>query len=137
MNKILIVHTSWYSNYINEMMKVSCKVLSESKLSWDIAIAPGSIELPALAKHKLLKNEGVYSGIIFLGIVVRGETSHYELVTEETFRSIGNVAMDFPHISIINNVICVENEDQLQKRLFDNTENNTKSLIKLIHEKSS
>jgi len=137
MNKILIVHTSWYSNYINEMMKVSCKVFSESKLSWDIAIAPGSIELPALAKHKLLKNEGVYSGILFLGIVVRGETSHYELVTEETFRSIGNVAMDFPHISIINNVICVENEDQLQKRLFDNTENNTKSLIKLIHEKSS
>jgi len=137
MNKILIVQTSWYSNYINEMMKVSCKALSESKLSWDIAIAPGSIELPALAKHKLLKNEGVYSGILFLGIVVRGETSHYELVTEETFRSIGNVAMDFPHISIINNVICVENEDQLQKRLFDNTENNTKSLIKLIHEKSS
>ena len=137
MNKILIVKTSWYSNYINEMMKVSCKALSESKLSWDIAIAPGSIELPALAKHKLFKNEGVYSGILFLGIVVRGETSHYELVTEETFRSIGNVAMDFPHISIINNVICVENEDQLQKRLFDNTENNTKSLIKLIHEKSS
>ena len=137
MNKILIVQTSWYSNYINEMMKVSCKVFSESKLSWDIAIAPGSIELPALAKHKLLKNESVYSGILFLGIVVRGETSHYELVTEETFRSIGNMAMDFPHISIINNVICVENEDQLQKRLFDNTENNTKSLIKLIHEKSS
>ena len=79
----------------------------------------------------------MYSGILFLGIVVRGETSHYELVTEETFRSIGNMAMDFPHISIINNVICVENEDQLQKRLIDNTENNTKSLIKLIHEKSS
>jgi hypothetical protein len=47
------------------------------------------------------------------------------------------MAMDFPHISMINNVICVENEDQLQKRLIDNTENNTKSLIKLIHEKSS
>jgi 6,7-dimethyl-8-ribityllumazine synthase len=117
-------------------MKVSCKVLSEHKFSWDISVAPGSIELPALAKHKLLKNEGDYSGVLFLGIVVRGETSHYELVTEETFRSIGNMAMDFPNISIINNVICVENKDQLQKRLIDNTENNTKSLIKLIHEKS-
>ena len=137
MNKILIVQISWYSKYINEMMRVSCKVLSENKLSWDIAVAPGSIELPALAKHKLLKNEGAYSGILFLGIVVRGQTSHYELVTEETFRSIGNMAMDFPHISMINNVICVEDEDQLQKRLIDNTENNTKSLIKLIHEKSS
>ena len=44
--------------------------------------------------------------------------------------------MDYPQISVINNVICVENENQLKERLF-NTENNTKSLIKLIHEKSS
>ena len=57
MNKVLIVHTSWYANYINEMIKLSCKVLSENKFSWDISLAPGSIELPALAKHKLIKNE--------------------------------------------------------------------------------
>ena len=118
------------------MIKLSCKVLSENKFSWDISLAPGSIELPALAKHKLIKNEKAYVGILFLGIVVRGETTHYELVTTETFRSIGNLAMDYPQISVINNVICVENENQLKERLF-NTENNTKSLIKLIHEKSS
>jgi 6,7-dimethyl-8-ribityllumazine synthase len=136
MNKVLIVHTSWYADYINEMIKLSCKVLSENKFSWDISLAPGSIELPALAKHKLIKNKGDYVGILFLGIVLRGETTHYELVTSETFRSIGNLAMDYPQISVINNVICVENENQLKERLF-NTENNTKSLIKLIHEKSS
>ena len=137
MNKVLIVHTSWYANYISEMIKLSYKVLSENKFSWDISLAPGSIELPALAKHKLIKNEKAYLGILFLGIVVRGETTHYELVTTETFRSIGNLAMDYPQISVINNVICVENENQLKERLFNNTENNTKSLIKLIHEKSS
>ena len=136
MNKVLIVHTSWYTDYINEMIKLSCKVLSENKFSWDTSLAPGSIELSALAKHKLIKNKGDYVGILFLGIVVRGETTHYELVTSETFRSIGNLAMDYPQISVINNVICVENENQLKERLF-NTENNTKSLIKLIHEKSS
>ena len=58
MNKVLIVHTSWYADYINEMIKLSCKVLSENKFSWDISLAPGSIELPALAKHKLIKNKG-------------------------------------------------------------------------------
>ena len=45
MNKVLIVHTSWYADYINEMIKLSCKVLSENKFSWDISLAPGSIEL--------------------------------------------------------------------------------------------
>ena len=54
MNKILILQTSWYSNYINEMMKVSCKVLSEHKFSWDISVAPGSIELPALASLQII-----------------------------------------------------------------------------------
>ena len=70
-------------------------------------------------KHKLIKNKGDYVGILFLGIVVRGETTHYELVTTETFRSIGNLAMDYPQISVINNVICVENENQLKERLFN------------------
>ena len=65
-----------------------------------------------------------YIGIIFNGIVKRGETIHYELVTNETFRSIGSLAENFCNIAIINNVICVENLAQLEKRLVKNTENN-------------
>ena len=68
---------------------------------------------------------------------MRGETSHYELVTSETFRSIGSLAEEFCDISIINNVICVENDQQLQARLEKNTRKNTEALINLINEKSS
>ena len=91
--------------------------------------------MPALAKNKILKDK--YIGVLFLGIVIRGETSHYELVTNETFRSIGSLAENFCNIAIINNVICVENLAQLEKRLVKNTENNTYALIELINEKSS
>jgi 6,7-dimethyl-8-ribityllumazine synthase len=83
-----------------------------------------------------LQEKNSYVGVLFLGIVVRGETTHYELVTNEAFRSIGNLALDFSNISVINNVICVENKDQLLKRLTANTENNAKALISLINEKS-
>ena len=68
---------------------------------------------------------------------MRGETSHYELVTNETFRSIGALAIDYPNISFINNVICVENKEQLLKRMLINTKNNTTALVQLINEKSS
>ena len=44
MNKILILQTSWYSNYINEMMKISCKVLSEHNNIIGIKEAIGSEE---------------------------------------------------------------------------------------------
>lgn len=134
MNKVLIVHTSWYEDYISTMVDTSIKSL-EKDFEYDIAIAPGSIELAALAKNKILQKK--YVGILFLGIVIRGETSHYDLVTNETFRSIGSLAENFYDLAIINNVICVENEDQLKERLIKVTLNNTNALIDLINEKSS
>ena len=137
MNKILIVHTSWYSEYINEMVQVATNIISGSGYQYETTCAPGAIELPALGKHHLIKNKSPYSGILFLGIVIRGETTHYDLVTNETFRSIGDLALTFPSLSVINNVLCVENSDQLIDRLKINTKNNTQALIELINEKSS
>ena len=138
MNKILIVHTSWYSEHIAEMMNIATTVISDNEYEYITVCAPGAIELAALAKHQVNKNESsFFSGILFMGIVLRGETTHYDLVTIETFRSIGDLALTYPNISIINNVLCVENSDQLIKRLKINTKNNTQALIELINEKSS
>ena len=135
MSKILIAYTSWYKEYIDKMIEESSDILMKSNFSIHLTNAPGAIELAALAKNKILKDK--YIGVLFLGIVIRGETSHYELVTNEAFRSIGNLSMDFNDISFINNVLCVENESQLKERIQKNTENNTKALIDLIYEKSS
>ena len=134
MNKVLIVHTSWYEEKITNMVNISVEIL-EKNFKCVKAKAPGAIELAALAKNKLKKAK--FNGIIFHGIVVRGETSHYDLVTSEAFRSIGSLAEEFCDISIINNVICVENDEQLQARLKKNTRKNTEALISLINEKSS
>ena len=135
MNKVLIVHTSWYKEYIDEMIKASSDILIKANFSINLTCGPGAIELAALAKNKILKDK--YMGVLFLGVVIRGETTHYELVTNETFRSIGNLSMDFNDISFINNVLCVENVSQLKERIQKNTENNAKALIDLIYEKSS
>ena len=134
MNKVLIVHTSWYEEKISNMVNISVEILEKS-FKCEKAKAPGATELVALAKNKLKKAK--FNGVIFHGIVVRGETSHYDLVTSETFRSIGSLAEEFCDISIINNVICVENDEQLQARLEKNTRKNTEALISLINEKSS
>ena len=134
MNRILIVHTSWYEKHIARMLDISVGILEKS-YKCDKAKAPGAIELSALAKNKLEKNK--YVGVLFLGIIIRGETSHYDLVSAETFRSIGTLADQHHNIALINNVICVENHSQLKERLVINTQNNTNALIQLINEKSS
>lgn len=133
MNKILIVHTSWYEEDITKMIDISVEIL-EQKFTCVKAKAPGAIELAALAKSNMHKEN--YVGVICHGIVMRGETSHYDLVTNETFRSIGSLSENFYDIAVINNVICVENTTQLLERLEKNTRNNTNALISLINEKS-
>ena len=140
MNKILVVQTAWYEEETVNMSNIVINILENDELDKTTAVitaaAPGALELAAVAKHHIVKHDD-YIGIIFNGIVIRGETIHYELVTNETFRSIGSLAESFCNIAIINNVICVENLAQLEKRLVKNTENNTYALIELINEKSS
>ena len=134
MNKeILIVHTAWYQEYISKMLAISKKALEDFNCT--NAVAPGALELAALAAQKL--QDSSFIGVLFLGVVIRGETSHYELVTKETFRSISNLSLNNYKLAIINNVICVENIEQLEARLVKNSTNNAKALIQLIHEKSS
>ena len=131
--KILIIHTSWYEEYISEMLDISKKILKDFDCT--SFVAPGALELSALAKHKISNSN--FIGVLFLGIVIRGETSHYDLITREAFKSISNLSMDNPELALINNVICVENIEQLNARLVKNTTNNAKALIQLINEKSS
>ena len=134
MNKeILIVHTAWYQEYIFKMLAISEKALEDFNCT--NAVAPGALELAALAAHKLQGSS--FIGVLFLGIVIRGETSHYELVAKETFKSISNLSLNNCKLAIINNVICVENIEQLEARLDKNSTANAKALIQLIHEKSS
>ena len=140
MSRFVVVHTSWYQEYINEMKEI---IRKEMGMVEDVRFTdvPGSLELAAMGKL-LIEDQaenpsvnGIIIGIIFCGVVIRGETTHYELVTTETFREIGNLALDYPDIAIINNVICVENEEQLKIRYKKNTLNNVKALKALASSK--
>ena len=136
MSKFIVVHTSWYEEYINDMKEIISEELAGLEVSF--YEVPGSLELAAMGERILKeyhKDTGL-EGIIFCGVVIRGETTHYELVTTETFREIGNLALDHPWIAIINNVICVENEEQLKIRNKKNTLNNVKALKTLAKSKN-
>jgi len=136
-DEILLIYTSWYSDFIIRMTGAALERLESLESSGYVIKdhkAPGSLEIPALAKAKITSKT---KGILAIGIIIRGETSHYDLVSNETFRSLGQLALDYPDISIINGVICVDNKDQLEKRYITTTTNNANALIALINEKSS
>jgi len=119
MNNILVVHTSWYKEHIKSMIDISQGILS-TDFNIDLLCAPGVIELPALAKHKILKREGSdqeqYLGVLFLGIVVRGETTHYELISESTAQGLMQLSIN-TNKPIGFGLIATENLLQAEERV--------------------
>jgi len=96
---------------------------------------PGAWELPLTAKKLFVKNKA--DAIIACGCVIRGDTSHYEVVVNESARGLMQVALEFAR-PVMNAVLTVENPTQAQLRSGDDDSNKgaeaARSLVELINE---
>lgn len=78
-----------------------------------VAAVPGALELPRVTK--LLANSGKVDGIIALGAVIRGETSHYDYVCSETASGLANVSLNGP-VPVMFGVLTTDTLDQAISR---------------------
>jgi 6,7-dimethyl-8-ribityllumazine synthase len=81
--------------------------------SVEIAWVPGAFEIPLIAKK--MAQSGKYDGVICLGAVIRGTTSHYELVSGEVTKGIASVSLE-TGVPVIFGVITTENIEQAIER---------------------
>ena len=81
-----------------------------------IVRAPGAWELPLVAKKLAEKKH--YDAIIALGAVIRGQTYHFELVSNESGAGISRVGLDYG-IPIANGVLTCETDEQAQARVLE------------------
>ena len=86
---------------------------TESSKQVDIVWVPGSFELPIAAKTLIEKRN--YDAIIALGAVIRGETSHYDVVISEASKGISKVSYD-NNVPIIFGVLTTDNMQQALER---------------------
>ena len=86
---------------------------TESSKQVDIVWVPGSFELPIAAKTLIKKRN--YDAIIALGAVIRGETSHYDVVISEASKGISKVSYD-NNVPIIFGVLTTDNMQQALER---------------------
>ena len=108
MANFLIVEARFYDD-LNDMLIDGARVqLEGSGHSVEILTVPGALEIPgALA---LAAESGRYDGFVALGVVIRGETYHFEIVANESARGIMVLTMD--GIPIGNGILTVENRSQ-------------------------
>ncbi|GAW98649.1 6,7-dimethyl-8-ribityllumazine synthase [Secundilactobacillus mixtipabuli] len=78
-----------------------------------IAKVSGALELPRIARK--LADSGKVDGIIALGAVIRGETSHYDYVCAETASGLAQVSLNGP-VPVMFGVLTTDNLDQAINR---------------------
>lgn len=108
MAKFLIVEARFY-DHLNDMLVAGARAaLENAGHSVDILTVPGALELPG-AIAAAAKNWR-YDGFVALGVVIRGETYHFEIVAGESARGIMALTMD--GVAVGNGVLTTENEAQ-------------------------
>lgn len=108
MAKFLIVEARFY-DHLNDMLVAGVKAaLKAAGHEVDVITVPGALELPGTIAMAAESQQ--YDGFVAIGVVIRGETYHFEIVAGESARGIMALTMD--GIAIGNGILTVENEEQ-------------------------
>jgi 6,7-dimethyl-8-ribityllumazine synthase len=112
MARILIVEARFYA-HLNDMLIAGAKAaLAGAGHEVEVLTVPGALEIPGAIA--MAAESGEYDGFVAIGVVIRGETYHFEIVAGESARAIMALTMD--GIAIGNGILTVENEAQALER---------------------
>lgn len=114
MPHLLIIDARFYEDLADEMVKGAVAVLERAGATYDRVSVPGAFEVPAALSMALdaAENGGTaYHGYVLLGCVIRGETSHYDIVAGESGRAIMDIAVA-EGVAVGYGILTVENDDQ-------------------------
>jgi 6,7-dimethyl-8-ribityllumazine synthase len=112
MPHLLIVEARFYDDFADELLKGASAALKAAGATYDVVTVPGALEIPAAIS--LAADTGRYDGYVALGAVVRGETYHFEVVSNESARGI--MALTLDGLAIGNGILTCENDEQVWAR---------------------
>jgi 6,7-dimethyl-8-ribityllumazine synthase len=112
MAKILIVEARFYG-HLNDLLLAGARAAIEAAgHAHETVTVPGALEVPGAIA--LASESGAYDAFVALGVVIRGETYHFEIVAGESARAL--MALSLDGLAIGNGILTVENEAQALTR---------------------
>ena len=112
MAKFLIVEARFYDHLNDQLIAGAKAVLQATGHQVDVVTVPGALEIPGAIA--LADQTGDYAGYVAIGVVIRGETYHFEVVANESARALMDLTRE--GYAIGNGVLTVENEEQAASR---------------------
>jgi 6,7-dimethyl-8-ribityllumazine synthase len=111
--KVLIVEARFYEDMADTLAEGAAAVLDAAGVAYERVSVPGVLEVPVAIKYAADSNS--YDGYVALGVVIRGETTHYETVCNESARALMELGIK-DQLSVGNGIQTVENSDQAWAR---------------------
>jgi 6,7-dimethyl-8-ribityllumazine synthase len=109
---ILILEARFYEAMCDELCNGAIAAIERAGATWERLAVPGALELPGAVALAEISN--AYDGYVVLGCVLRGETTHYEIVSNESASGIMSLTLE--GLCIGNGILTCENEEQAWAR---------------------
>src|ERR1700722_2944051 len=115
--RILIVGSGYYEDIADMLLAGARRALDAAKAAYDVVTVPGALEIPQAVALALEDSRGepAYDGVVALGCVIRGETSHYDIVAGESARALMDIGIG-RKIPVGNGILTVDTADQAHMR---------------------
>lgn len=119
--RIAIIQSKWYPEIVGSMSNVCQTVLTEQGYSRvEVHTLPGSLELPLAAADLLAADQaGDLDAVICFGVIVKGETLHFEMISNECMRGLSDVMHRYQRPVIVEVLPVFDIEDARSRAADD------------------
>jgi 6,7-dimethyl-8-ribityllumazine synthase len=111
--RVLIVEARFYGHIADELLAGAQEALARAGATYEVVTVPGALEIPAAIA--LAVEHTNFRCFVALGTVIRGETTHYDIVAGESARALIDLSVD-RGIALGNGILTVETEEQALAR---------------------
>jgi 6,7-dimethyl-8-ribityllumazine synthase len=117
----MIVVSPYYEEIAAHLLEGAKAVLEEKHCTYEVFEVPGALEIPLALQYGVQREEGRGAGklkfdaFVALGCVIRGQTSHYDIVCNESASGLSRVSMDYS-VPIGNGILTCDSRQQALER---------------------
>ena len=119
--KVQIVVADYYKDITDSLTKSATLILKKNKIDFDIIYVPGVYEIPQLIKWNIKKNN--INLFIALGCVIKGQTYHFEVISDSVGKALLDLVNNNPNTLISNGIINAYKKKQALDRSKSNNKN--------------
>jgi 6,7-dimethyl-8-ribityllumazine synthase len=120
--RFAIVASKYNGLYVDAMLNAAKSELQRAKVEViEIIRVPGAFEIPVVTA-KLAKASPPFVGIICLGVILRGATTHAQHIGESVSQSLADIQVQYV-VPVVHEVLLLENEQQAKERCLDKRHN--------------